>query len=342
MKKVFYCLIAAFFLFVLSFFYVILWSDDIKPEETSYDCRFTFISPFANAGYWGNIAYGMKQSDQFYHTNTKFVGFIEPDAEAVSKAIRLAACAGPDGIITAGDSDKQMVHALKDASDLGIPIVLIDNDNQESNRLCYIGINDYEAGRLAGRDMTKGVSEPLYVAVFIGTSSNENQRERLRGFQDELALHTNCFVETVMEANYSLLTFREMLPKLLKENPKINAIFCAEGYTSIIAGEILTSMGPEYDDIRVVVFGKTAEILEHVASGRYYSTIIQDSDRIGNLAVEVLKNYQAGILPEKDVILIESISITKDNVNTVNVYESEGVIWHLYNGNLIQIPQKEN
>jgi len=58
--------------------------------------------------------------------------------------------------------------------------------------------------------------------------------------------------------------------------------------------------------------------------------------------VEVLKNYQAGILPEKDVILIESISITKDNVNTVNVYESEGVIWHLYNGNLIQIPQKEN
>ena len=101
-------------------------------------------------------------------------------------------------------------------------------------------------------------------------------------------------------------------------------------------------MGPEYDDIQVVVFGKTEEILNHVASGRYYSTIIQESDQMGNLAVEALRQYQDGIAPEQDTIYIDSISITRENLEGVNIYESEGVIWHLYNGNLLPTPQREN
>ena len=146
----------------------------------------------------------------------------------------------------------------------------------------------------------------------------------------------------LFRSNYSLLAFREMLPRLLRDNPRINAIFCAEGYSSIIAGEILNAMGPEYDDIQVVVFGKTEEILNHVASGRYYSTIIQESDQMGNLAVEALRQYQDGIAPEQDTIYIDSISITRENLEGVNIYESEGVIWHLYNGNLLPTPQREN
>lgn len=342
MKKVFNGLLILFFIFVWILFFRVLKMDYGNSPQSAGDYRFTFISPFANAGYWGSIAYGMKEADELYHTNTKFIGFMESEPELMSEAIRSAACSAPDGLITAGDSDERVIAALKDAASQGIPIVLIDNDSREIDRLCYIGIDDYGAGRLAGKDMAAAVSGPVCAAVIIGSASNENQRERLRGFEDELALWPGCFVETVMEANYSLLAFREMLPRLLKDNPRINAIFCAEGYSSIIAGEILNAMGPEYDDIQVVVFGKTEEILNHVASGRYYSTIIQESDQIGSLAVKVLRQYQDGIAPEQDTIYIDSISITRENLEGVNIYESEGVIWHLYNGNLLPTPQKEN
>lgn len=342
MKKMFNCLILLFSVFFCFFFCAVLSFDGREPAKSSGDYRFTFISPFANAGYWGSIAYGMMQADQMYHTNTKFVGFMESDAEAMSEAIRSEICPRPDGIITAGDSNPRIVRALEEAGAADIPIVLIDNDNPDIDRLCYIGADNYEMGRLAGREMTENVTEPLYAAVIIGNGSSENQKLRLQGFQDELALHPDCHVETVLEANYNLLTVREKLPRILEENPDINGIFCAEGYSSIIAGELLDNMEKGYDEVRVVVSGNPDEILKHVASGRYYSTIIQESDIMGQLAVEVLKNYQEGILPQQDVIYIENISIKKENLDGVTAYESEGVTWHLYNGNLLQTPQSTN
>ena len=342
MKKAFNCLIILFSVFFWGFFFLVLQFDSPKPADTFYDYRFTFISPFANAGYWGSTARGMIEADQAYGTNTKFVGFMQSDSSSMSQAIQSEIRCCPDGLITAGNSDPMVISALKEAHNAGMPIVLIDNDCLDVDRLCYIGADNYEMGQLAGKSITADLSVPLYAAVIIGNSSVENQRLRLQGFQDELALHPDCHIEAVLEADYSLLNVRQMLPCLLKENPKINAVFCAEGYSSIIAGEILTTMGKEYDNMRVVVSGNTEEILNHVASGRYISTIIQESDAMGVKAVEVLKNYQNGIVPEHDVIYIDNITVTQKNLDNVTAYESEGVTWHLYNGNLLRIPQSEN
>ena len=55
---------------------------------------------------------------------------------------------------------------------------------------------------------------------------------------------------------------------------------------------------------------------------------------MGELAVRVLGDYLNGILPEKDIIYTDSLSIRKDNLKDVERYESEGVTWHSYTGNL--------
>ena len=342
MKKTFNGLIMLFSVFFWIFFSTILGFDSDNTENISYDHRFTFISPFANAGYWGSIAKGMTVADQTFDANTKFIGFLESDADSMGQAIEAEILSCPDGLITAGSSQPTVVNALNDAANAGIPVVLIDNDNRDTDRLCYIGADNYEMGRLAGKTMTEGARQPLRAAVIIGSSSSENQQQRLKGFEDQLSLHPDCGVEAVLEANYSLLTIREMLPSLLCDHPAINAIFCAEGYSSIITGEILDAMGPEYSHIRVVASGHTAEILDHIASGRYHCTITQDCETMGQLAVEVLKNYKNGVPPKQDVIYLENICISKENLDNAAPYESEGVTWHLPNGNLLQTPHNEN
>ena len=133
-----------------------------------------------------------------------------------------------------------------------------------------------------------------------------------------------------------------MVPRTLKENPKINAIFCAEGYSSSVVGRILSSMGPDYDHIRVVAFDKMEDTLHYVESGQYFSTIVQQSDVMGELAVSILNDYQNGVLPKEDIIYTDSYSIRKDNFDTIQKYESEGVTWHIYSGNILPTPQKES
>lgn len=312
------------------------------PLADSYDRRFTFVSPIANEGYWGSAAHGMQKGDSLAHTNTKFIGLTQYVEQDMASAIISSIHSDVDGIITVGSRPEQIIDALKTACESQIPVVLIDTDSSEIDRICYIGTDNYRAGQLAGEDMTSDVSESLHAAVILSSLSSDNQSERLRGFEDELARHPRCSVETVLEAQSSLLLLNEMLPRTLKENPTINAIFCAEGYSSSIVGKILDSMGSDYNDIKVVAFDKMEDTLHYVESGRYFSTIVQQSDKMGELAVKVLNDYCNGILPESDIIYTDSFSIRKDNFDTVQKYESEGVTWHIYNGNILQTPQKEN
>lgn len=335
----FLCIITAiFFLFFTLKSYLAYQT----PFEASYARRFTFVSPIANEGYWGSAAYGMKKEDLLAHTNTKFIGLTQYTEQDMASAIISCIHSDIDGLITIGSHQEQIIDALNSASASQIPIVLIDTDSSEIDRICYIGTDNYKAGQLAGKDMTASISTPLHVAVILSSASSDNQSERLRGFEEELLLHPDCSVEIVLEANSSLLLLNETLPRILKENPKINAIFCAEGYSSSIVGTILSSMGSAYDEIRVVAFDKMEDTLHYVESGRYFSTIVQQSDVMGQLAVKILNDYQNGILPEQDTIYTDSFSIRQDNFDTIQKYESEGVTWHIYNGNILQTPQKEN
>ncbi len=309
---------------------------------TYYENRFTFVSPIANAGYWGSAAYGMKKADQLQNSNTKFIGLTLHAKRGMAQAIASAVHSRPDGLITVGSHDADVIASLRAASDADIPIVLIDTDSSEVERLCYIGTDNYEAGRLAGRDMTDSVSEPLFIAAIVSSASMENQIERLRGFKDEIALHPDCSLETVLETNSSLLLLNELVPRALKENPKINAIFCAEGYSSSLVGKILSDMGLAYDHIRVVAFDQMEDTLQYVKSGQYFSTIVQQSDQMGEIAVSILNDYQKGILPKDDIIHTSSYSIRKDNFNAVQKYESEGVTWHIYSGDILSTPQRES
>lgn len=306
------------------------------PSYLSDDTKlFTFICPKANSGYWSNAAYGMKKQDQLQNTNTKFIGPTQYTEEEMSAAIYSAVNSDTNGIITVGSrTDSKVVSALKAAANKNIPVILIDTDSDKIDRLCYIGTNNYEAGRLAGKDITASISTPLHVAVILVSLDSSNQAERLRGFKDELSNYSGCEIATVIEANSSFMYLNEILPRTLEENPDINAIFCAEEYSSTIVGRILDSMGSKYNDVRVVAFDKMTDTLDYVKSGRYYSTIVQQSDRMGELAVKLLNDYQNGVLPQKDIIYTESLSIRKDNLDEVKKYESEGIIWHSYNKNI--------
>jgi ribose transport system substrate-binding protein len=68
-----------------------------------------------------------------------------------------------------------------------VPLVTVDNDAEQSGRLCYIGINNYEAGKAVGRLVKKAFPKGATVAVFIGDMKSANGKGRAGGVLDELA-----------------------------------------------------------------------------------------------------------------------------------------------------------
>src|SRR5688572_25584553 len=72
-------------------------------------------------------------------------------------------------------------------------LITFDSDAPKSNRLLYIGTNNYEAGRALGGQIVKLLPRGGNMAVFVGSFSADNAAQRFRGIQDAVA-GRNIFV----------------------------------------------------------------------------------------------------------------------------------------------------
>jgi len=68
-------------------------------------------------------------------------------------------------------------------------LITFDSDAAKSNRLLYIGTNNFEAGKALGEQIVKLLPNGGKVAVFVGMFSQDNARERLRGIEAVIAGH---------------------------------------------------------------------------------------------------------------------------------------------------------
>jgi ribose transport system substrate-binding protein len=68
-----------------------------------------------------------------------------------------------------------------------MPLITMDNDADQTGRLCYIGIDNYEAGKAVGRLVKKAIPNGGTVALFIGSTKSANGKARSQGVLDELA-----------------------------------------------------------------------------------------------------------------------------------------------------------
>ncbi|QEL17282.1 substrate-binding domain-containing protein [Limnoglobus roseus] len=107
-----------------------------------------------------------------------------------------------------------------------VSLVTMDNDAAESTgRLCYIGVDNHEAGRAAGRMVKKALPNGGTIALFIGNNSSANAVGRISGVLDELG---------TPEANGT--------PGKHPTKPEVNGKFYGKYF--LVDGEAKTDGGP--------------------------------------------------------------------------------------------------
>src|SRR5881397_1832315 len=68
-----------------------------------------------------------------------------------------------------------------------VPLITMDNDAPESGRLCYVGVDNKEAGRSVGRLVKKVLPSGGTFALLIGSTTSANGQARPAGVLEELA-----------------------------------------------------------------------------------------------------------------------------------------------------------
>jgi len=68
-------------------------------------------------------------------------------------------------------------------------VITFDSDAPKSNRLAYIGTNNFEAGKALGQQIVKLLPNGGKMAVFVGTLAADNAKQRLDGIKDAIKDH---------------------------------------------------------------------------------------------------------------------------------------------------------
>jgi ribose transport system substrate-binding protein len=194
-------------------------------------------------------------------------------------------------------------------------IVTQDSDAPTSNRVCYIGTDNVEAGRQAGQLVKEALPNGGKIMVFVGVLDAENARQRYQGLKEALA-GSNVSIIDVRTDNTDRVRAKSNASDTLVNNPDIAGMV---GLWSYNGPAILAAVreANKTDKVKIVAFDEEDETLNGIKNGAIYATVVQQPFEFGYRSMElmskILNGDKSGI-PASKQIFVPTKAIKKDNV----------------------------
>lgn len=237
--------------------------------------------------------------------------------EEQNQIIENLASQGYDAIAVSAVAPNDQVPVLNRVAEK-TALITFDSDAPKSNRLLYIGTNNYEAGRALGGQIVKLLPSGGNMAVFVGSFSADNAAQRFKGIQDAVQGH-NITVVDRREDGTDRAKARSNVEDIVNAHRDLNLVAGLWSYNGPAIAAALESLGKK-SDVLAAVFDEEEGTLQGIANGTIACTVVQKPFQFGYLSSKWMhelatKGDQArAAIPPTKVIDTGVEVITKDNV----------------------------
>jgi signal transduction histidine kinase/AraC-like DNA-binding protein len=182
-----------------------------------------------------------------------------------------------------------------------------------SQRVCFVGPDDYLMGRACGKAMGQAMGGQGQVAILVGFHSPPNIGRR-RGFESMLReQYPGIEVVGVEETHISTQVTYELTQDFLQRYSHLGGIYITEGATPSGIGRALVEASLA-GQVKVVAHDLVDETMAYVAKGVITATVGQSPYTQGHDAVIHLFNHLVtGWQPETPRLVVEPEVVTPDN-----------------------------
>ncbi len=136
------------------------------------------------ASFWVIAESGVKKGGEEFDADVEVL----MPAEGISDQKRMIEdllTKGVDGIAVSPIDPENQTELLNKAAKYA-NLITHDSDAPDSNRLCYIGMDNYLAGWMCGDLVKEAMPEGGKLAIFIGRLEQDNARRRRQGVIDSI------------------------------------------------------------------------------------------------------------------------------------------------------------
>ena len=238
---------------------------------------------------------------------------------------------GVDGIAAAVIDPVNQSAFFDEVADR-VEFITMDTDAPNSKRKVYIGMDNYDAGRLCGQLIKEAIPDGGEIAMFVGRLEQDNSRRRRQGIIDELLDRSHDSSrydppgQVVTGEKYSVVATltdqfdrakgKSQVEDVLTKHPDIACLVGLFAYNPPLIIEALSQAG-QLNKVQIVGFDEDPVTLQGIVDGTVYGTVAQNPYEYGYQSVKMLKALTEGdasLIPESKFVNIPARQIRQDTV----------------------------
>ena len=204
------------------------------------------------------------------------------------------------------NGSREIVPAVVEANEAGIPVIVVDTrlDSAALARaggriVTFIGSDNVDGGRLAGRHLAERLGGRGRVAVIEGIPGHETGDSRLAGFREGIAPYPGIEVVASQTANWERDQAFNVARNILQAHPDVRGIFAANDIMALGVVEAVAAAG-RTRDILVVGFDAQDDAVAAMRAGRMAASVAQHPMEMGRRAVLTAQRILDGATVERE------------------------------------------
>lgn len=213
-------------------------------------------------------------------------------------------------------------------------LITQDSDAPESARLCFVGMDNYQAGRLCGKLIKEALPQGGSVMFFVGRAGQLNAKQRRQGAMDELldrpadSKQEDAPDAEIKGGKYTILGTRtdevdfakakSNAQDALTRYPDLGCMVGLFSYNTPNIYEAVKEAG-KFGKVKIVGFDEADDTLRGIQEGNIYATVVQSPYRYGYESVRILTALAKGdksVIPASKFFEVPAKAVKKADVDT--------------------------
>ena len=203
-----------------------------------------------------------------------------------------------DGVIMYTPRNDAVIRRVQKATQSGTVFIPVGTDVPTENPDGFIGSGSLLQGFEGGKRICGELGASARIGVILPASGSEGLRDEplYRGVASAIKPFPGATIVSVIPARSDVLSGEEAASALLHTNPSVNALFCTNSRDTIGAAQVVVDLN-QVGQVLIIGADETPEIRHYIDNGVIMASIVRDSRRIGQEAVQAFTRHKEGRPP---------------------------------------------
>jgi ABC-type sugar transport system substrate-binding protein len=279
-----------------------VWTLGNKPAQAVLRYHLALVVPDTADSFFDGLLAGVQDAAGGAEAAIQVLRYRTAVADDDETTFQLCVSSHLDGVIFYSASAERISDRRAQAKAEGLVFIPVGPRPPTKDSEGFIGTSSFLQGMESGNKVVQRLGNSARIGLILSPDgpSDLTSDPMYQGVLAALQTHADARIVQAARAQPGLLSGEEAASVLLKANPSVNILVCATAPITEGAAQVVVDQG-RVGRVLIVGTDESAAIDRLVDKGVILASIVRDSRKMGQEAVQAFTQSRAGVLAHKAI-----------------------------------------